>query len=279
MRILSDEELGEIDWKHSPPKPLEEDCSYMRVGCLADGSCFFHAIAKALSDTYQYTYRTRSAMALPPDFLQKYDDLVSKCKFCPSHYSSHEITGVSLNLCMKQFRTHYVHSFRKDLADSIMGEAEVRDNILKYMRGTIEMEADKLKYTWNGPRPVRNGMSEEEAFERGFNNLISDLVRELKSMRDVKPHYILLLSDILGVDIYVVRDRHLSDKTGKLPALYSQDMHLNVRGNRAAIVIIAVRDIHYELVCKYNHCTSKRQYVFLPSEPLVKKLFLSISPL
>ena len=276
LKILPDNELGEIIWALDSPSPIEKNCTYMRVGCIGDGSCFFHAITKALSEPYRYSYRVYSPTGLNHNFLNTYDSYISKCRSCPIHYYGREITQSSLAFSMAQFRGHYARSFRLELADSILRDNIVRDNIRKYMKGSIELEADRLRYHWKDNSPMRNSISDDEAIDRGYRNLTKHLVEDLRSMKEVRPDYILLLSDILGVDIYVIRDKDLSDTTGRVQLVYSQSLHMCVRGNRDSIVIIAIGDMHYEIISKYDHSTSMREYVFKPSEPIIKKLYSCI---
>lgn len=279
LRILMDEELEEIDWRSKLPMPAEKECSYMRIGCTPDGHCFFHAIAKALSEPYQYSYKIHNLSGIDLNFLVVYDSYISKCKICPKHYKSHEITSGSLGICLAQFRFHYVQSFRKDLADSIAYDSFTQANIRRFMKGAIEMEADKLRYIWQGDVVKMAEIEKEESLTLGFGNLISSMISELNSSKDVKPDYILLLSPILNIDIYLIRDKNLLETTGRLPAIYSQFLHAAVRGNRESIVLISISDIHYEIICKYNHSTSKKQFIFDPSEPLIRKLYTCVSPL
>ncbi len=55
---LADNEIGELIWRRpNPPQPVHPNSVYRRIGCIGDGSCFFHAVAKGLSDLYKLSYK------------------------------------------------------------------------------------------------------------------------------------------------------------------------------------------------------------------------------
>ena len=177
---------------------------------------------------------------------------------------------------------HYRYIFAQMLRSEIAGNIRNNDNIVKdNLAGTIEMEME-MSLTDD---------AQYEALEITKNNLIHDLL----SGDAIKPDIMLILSDQIDVDIYLLRDIDLIRSDCKTNPLYgSGSLHKNIKGpinmraqddiyindpERNAIVIISSGDFHYELIGRVDSSSENDKTVryvhtsFQNDEPLIRSLY------
>lgn len=286
--LLKDDEIGDIRWQRSaPPTPIEENAYYRRIGTIGDGNCFFHVIAKALSDFYQKTYKKwrkiseeelvyfESGLCYTIKFPTCLFDQPRKCGGIYKVIDEKAMKGM-----MKIIRCEFVKLFRLELADKIKRDPQMQKLILKRFKGSIDM--------------VASSIGDIEFCKRkniGFQRVLNSLVKDLISMNPVQPDFMLILSDYLNIDIYLIRDQDLANDKSSL--LYSgSSLHECVWGpadlrnnkkkeNRKSLIIISVNDVHYELVGKVvenrnpNGELVREIFPLLDGhEPIVRLLFL-----
>lgn len=332
--VLADNETGDLRWdRPDRPRPKSPNSSYRRVGCIADGSCFFHAISKGLSSVYQASYR-EPTKTVTEDILNKLETAVNRSIIFPSHLFTEPrcadpqaIYTIKLNMykayinLMNRFRFEYIKILRKDFANKIMTESRMHDIIKNRFKGRINLEyaiivsqanEERIKQGYDSlevtPKVNRLKDSTQDTFvmNRALQTVKEQLAQELLSGDAVQPDFMLILSDYVGVDIYLLRDKDLCDPNPKNTPLYGgTSTHAAVHGpkdmrstddvnkglpDRRAIVLIAIDDFHYEVVARVdafreNNYYKKYQnqtnigfdYYIHPNmdeeEPLIRKLY------
>lgn len=289
-QLLTDNETGDLRWNRpGRPEPANPTSSYRRIGCIADGSCFFHAICKGLSSPYQLSYQDSSNVT--EETLRTLEQAVNQGVIFPSQLldqprshspqTTYQIRQpTTFKNLLTQFRVLYVQMLRRELAHLILTDNKIEKVIKQRFSGSIEKELSGLDSKIKSPENHALQMVKEQ------------LAKDLLSGDSVQPDYILLLSDYIGADIYLLRDSELENPFSKDSPLYSgTSLHETVRGpsemrppkdihqgaaNQRAIVMIAVNDNHYELVGRVDELKSGVKYIY-PSlfhdEPLVKQLY------
>ena len=294
--LLSDNEIGDLRWNRAdPPIPINPESSYRRVGCIGDGSCFFHAISKGLSENYQLSYKNFDNIS--ESTLRKLETSVGNAMIFPSSLFTTPRTN-NLNEVyvfvpynnfkdlMSQYRRLYVKLLRADFARQVLNDAKMQATIRKRLSGSIDLNVDILL-----AESLERGQNIpiEQIQTMAFQKVLRDLAEELLSGNSVQPDFMTLLSDQIGIDIYLIRDRQLTDAT--LPdtttPLYGRALHDTVHGpadlrdtddiyygepNRNSIVIIAVDDIHYEIIARIDE-GGEIQTKMNEEEPLIRRLY------
>lgn len=263
--ILPDDDLAVLEWG-LPDKPVPVDPSdeYVRVGCIGDGSCFFHAFAKALASSYKKTYYTYAKVSEAT--LREWEigsrgqvifgDELFTTPRRPNPDAEYTIASDEFYDLLHKYRSISVRLLREDIARRILGSDKMRCIIWHRLRGSIELHLDKAG-----------------TLDKAYDMLVDELVSELRSNMAVKPDIMLLLSDYLDIDVYLLRDVDL--KNGSCPLYGGASLHSAVQGpesDRRAIVIISIDDIHYELVARVDK-DNVYHPVFTQEEPLVRRLY------
>ena len=299
--LLPDNELGELQWNRpNPPHPENTNSLYRRVGCIGDGSCLFHALAKALSETYRMSYT--EFRTIDEGMLQTFENSVGgKIRFPDSLFDRPRIADMKViytirtpprykenmllqfNQLMLQFRLLYAKLFREDFAMKVSQEPKMNDLIKKRLPARLERpyhEPSTHKLVAGSADPAGTSMALAKQL----------LIEELLSGEAVEPDFLLLISDYLNVDIYLLRDRDLINPDPKNTPLYGgSSIHETVHGpsdmrttrepDRNAIVIISKGDNHYELVGRVDQTitdqktTRTTELKFTQTEPLIRRLF------
>ena len=187
---------------------------------------------------------------------------------------------------MSQYRRLYVKLLRADFARQVLNDAKMQATIRKRLSGSIDLNVDILL-----AESLERGQNIpiEQIQTMAFQKVLRDLAEELLSGNSVQPDFMTLLSDQIGIDIYLIRDRQLTDAT--LPdtttPLYGRALHDTVHGpadlrdtddiyygepNRNSIVIIAVDDIHYEIIARIDE-GGEIQTKMNEEEPLIRRLY------
>jgi hypothetical protein len=313
--LLSDNEIGDLRWNRPNPSiPLKITSSYRRVGCIGDGSCFFHAISKGLSDNYQLSYKKfdtiteitlrifessiNNAMTFPStlfasvkinDIIYPFTTTTSVRVNDPNAIYTFATYSNFSNL-MSQYRRAYVKMLRADFADQVLNNFKMQSIIRKRLSGSIDLNIDTLL-----AQAAERGqiLSLEQAQILAFQNVLRDLAQELLSGNAVQPDFMTLLSDQVDVDIYLIRDEHLTNSSlpDAITPLYGRALHDTVHGpsdlrdkndiyarepNRTSIVIIAVGDIHYEIIARVDESNEMERDIqtkMTAEEPLIKRLY------
>jgi hypothetical protein len=296
--ILADNAIGNLNWTISnPPKPNENGLSYKRLGVIGDGSCFFHAIAKGVSDVYKMSYDTFDSIT--EDLLTRFENETNNAITFDGFFNKFRnrknpnelyiiIHHQAFYDQLARFRIAYITNLRNDISLYVSGKADSNGKmlslILKYLRGSISFYEDEILSSL-GPE-VKPFVSKKEVANQALEKLRVDLELELRSLQAVQPDFILLLSDYINYDIYLLRDRDLNSNTGTSPLYGGASIHAPVLGpadmrplndpnknkpNRSAIVIIAIGDVHYEIIVKTNgHIVNP---VFEWDEPIIRTLY------
>ena len=294
--LLSDNELGDLRWRRpNVPYPTNPKSSYRRVGCIGDGSCFFHAIAKGMSEIYQLSYNQFPQIS--ERTLQKFEESSgNSIKFPNTLFSSPRNrdpntmytfkNDKAFRNLMERFRTTYVKLLRRDFALRIANDPQMQGLVRKYLKGSIDLAADNLiaAALLKGQILDRASVTEQAVY-----TVKNNLMKELLSDGPVPPDFILLLSDFADLDIYLLRDADLSSTSKSNPLYGGSSLHSPVRGpadmrppldrfqgypNRRAIVLISIDDFHYEIVARVDNWEKREIYPTLTQEePLIRRLY------
>ena len=317
---LADNETGDLRWNRSDrPEPESPDSSYRRIGCIGDGSCFFHAVAKGLSEVYQSSYREPTTIT--EENLRKLEESVNYAVRFPSElfdqprsanlntiyrirrppYYRVDQGPAFLNL-LEHFRVAYARNLRRDFANNIMNDPRMDQIIRSRFAGSIELEAQAIEARQEEQALLGFPAFTEQNVDQRAVRIVKDrLVQELLSGNAVQPDFMLAISDYVGVDIYLLRDENLSDPNPRQTPLYSgTSLHEAVYGpadmrpegdqyqgtpNRRAIVIISINDYHYEIVGRIDETRGPAGiglhiYPNLSqTEPLVRQLYAMLQNL
>jgi len=312
--LLADNETGDLRWNRPDrPEPVNASSSYRRIGCIGDGSCFFHAVAKGLSEVYQMSYREPTTIS--EETLRRLESSINYAIRFPSElfdkprsdnpetvyqirrppYYRTDMGPVFVNL-LYQFRIAYARHLRQDFANNIMTNPRMDQIIRNRFSGSIELEQQAIEA--NLEQRLLLGITlppNLDVHEQAVRVVKDRLVQELLSGNPVQPDFMLILSDFVGVDIYLLNDGYLSNPDPRTNPLYSgSSLHEAVHGpadmrppgdryqgtpDRRAIVIISVNDIHYEIVGRIDE-TQGPAGVSLhvhpnlsQTEPLVRQLY------
>lgn len=340
--ILADNELGDLRWNRpNPPRPRMINNQYRRVGCIGDGSCFFHAVAKAISEIYQLSYRrfTEITEATLQRFEQSSGGEISfpnnlfnipRSNDPNTRYTfTDKIAVDAFHNLMENFRRIYVRLLRQDFANNIMNNERMQAIVKNRLAGSIELQVDSiiskefrrlirlgnpmiskdemtrqlgnylsgrkelyLNRLINLAAELGQNITESQIENRAFQEVKNQLVQELLSGNAVQPDFMLLLSDFVDVDIYLLRDADLINPDPRNNPLYSgASLHAAVHGpadmrppgdvyegfpNRRAIVIISVDDYHYEIVARVNKLINGNNEIHPnmdQEEPLIRRLY------
>lgn len=302
--MLSDNEIGDLRWNRpNPPRPIEITSFYRRVGCIGDGNCFFHAVAKGLSEIYQLTYRIHNNIS--ESTLRKFESSINNVITFPSTLfttvRSHNLEQVytfaqpygqnAFNNLMSQYRLAYVRMLRQDFAYQVLHEERMQLLVRKRLHGSIELQEQAIDADAKERGQI---LSREQVEIQAFQNVLRDLANELLSGNAVQPDFMLLLSDFSNVDIYLLRDEDLIDSNPRTTPLYSgASLHESVYGpidmrpegdkyarnpNRRAIIIISIDDFHYEIVARVDGPEGNERIRDInpnmsQEEPIVRRLY------
>lgn len=278
--LLSDNEIGDLRWNRpNPPVPLKMTSSYRRIGCIGDGSCFFHAISKGLSDNYQLSYKPFNTIT--EGSLRQFESSINNVMtFPPTLLTNPQY--YNFNNLMNQYRREYAKMLRQDFANQVLNDQKMQAIIRKRLSGSIELQLQSI--TVNQPN-----LPFEQAQTQAFQIVLRELAQELLSGNAVQPDFMTLLSDQVDVDIYLIQNEHLinADYPDTTTVLYGRSLHDTVHGpsdlrdkndiyarepNRTAIVIIAIDDIHYEIVARVDE-NGGIQTKMTEEEPLIRRLY------
>lgn len=158
----------------------------VRIGCIGDGSCFFHAVLQA--------------------YLPEYTNN-------PSY----------------RFRTEFVEKFRRDLAAALQLESEPGKTY-------YETAADG---SWVNMATFQKGQKSTDEVGAGVDYSLEGMQELLNSKSDVGNEVYQYVSDMIGVDIYVM----LASKTDLTRILSTHKEGRNRPG-----VFIAGNGYHYEVI-------------------------------
>lgn len=291
--ILKDNETGPLNWlRPDPPQPLNQNSSYRRVGVTGDGSCFFHAISKGLSDTYQLSYKRFDFIT--EAMLGKFEKSVNQDLFPPHIFdpvrgvsTTYKIKDVHIfNDIMEYYRRLFIKNLRGDFANRILTDPDMQFIVREHLSGHIEV--------------IKSGQPSTITDAAVFNMVLQELSNDLLSGNAVQPDFMILLSEKIGVDIYLLRDSDISDPLSRSNLLYGGvHLHSVVYGpsdmrspsdkyynkpNRNSLIIIAINDFHYDLVARIDTVQSEegtQEFEIHPrldsEDLLVRKLYKILS--
>lgn len=290
--FLADNERGDLGWNRSNPP----DASYKRIGCIGDGSCFFHAALKGLAAIYQLSYQPYQQIT--EEILVGFENSIGMNKlfnaqiFNPSRTINRRQPGMLYTIvnqtafqkAMNTFRSVFVQKLREDFAYQVQNNQQLRNVVAQRLANEIEFQQEALRF--NHPE-----LDEAEASQITFNLVIDDLSAELRSLNSVDARYALLLSDYYNVDIYVIIDREIRDPNSK-NTLLSEYFNSAVQGprnmrqlddplgqtpSRPALVLIHVNGGHFEIVGKTDPINGITITNFSSADPLIRQLYELLS--
>lgn len=289
--MLADNEIGILDWMRADPP----DYNYKRIGCIGDGTCFFHAICKALSEIYQLTYIKPTTIS--EELLSQFETHINNPRlfvstiFSPARTARTKQPGKMYHIsnqyryemAMVTFRTQFAAIFRQEFAQLLQTNQNVRQIVANRLPGETEVNMVLME---GGPI-----VDPALVYQYAFQTTIMDLVNELVSLHAVDARYALILSDLYDVDIYVLTDSDIRDPQSKNTVI-SLYYNTAVRGpsdmrpendpqrdlpDRSSIVIINVNGGHFELVGYIDPSTGNRQTSFGPNDPFIRLLYSNLS--
>jgi hypothetical protein len=302
-RLLEDNEIGDLRWNRpNPPRPVEITSSYRRIGCIGDGSCFFHAVSKGLSEIYQLTYQIGDTISEKD--LRKFESAVNNTITFPSTlfttprtqnpeeiYTFIQPYGKSsFNSLMNRYRRHYVKMLRQDFAYQVLNDDRMKNLVRLRLYGSVLNRIDAILDYY---QKIGQYYTREQVEAQAFQDVLNNLAQELLSGNSVQPDFMLLLSDYTNIDIYLLRDAQLTNTNARVPPFYGRSIHDSVHGpadlrppndiylyepNRPAIVLIAVDDVHYEIVARVdapegNEIARDIHTNLTQNEPIVRQLY------
>lgn len=290
--FLADNQTAELIWNYPYiPRPLDPRSIYRRVGCIADGNCLFHSILKSLSPLYVQSYKVGSRV--DEKTLQTFEKAVNNRIIFDDSLFDRVRSRIDLTTTyqiynqkkyshiLSKFRTELAIEIRSDLANKIQSDPDVMKIIQKYLSGAIELIAEKINSDFSG------------AFEIYQKQLISELL----SNQAVSPEFLIILSEYLGFDFYLLRDVDLIRGNSKISPLYGgSSLHFRNLGpqdlrsennprksypNRNSVVIISYGDMHYELIGRIDMLDDRKELllVFNQAEPLIRTLYVILTKL
>jgi len=294
--ILYDNETEDVKWNiNMPPKPINSNEKYIRVGCIGDNSCLFHAILKSTSPLYVSSYKIKNTITEKD--LYDLEIAVNNYIVFPDHLFNKErkknnmntiyvaINEKEINKITSKWRTKYAQLLREEIARRIISDTNLQDLIYRRLSTYIEIIRDNIK--------EKNNMSESELWKVSKSILFSNMIDELNSLKEVRPDYAIIILEILDIDMYLVYDKGMNSKNPKELLYGGSALHYNTRGpknmrlptsihygkqDRQAIVLLTVNDNHYELIGKEIMENGKRKVIFKfdNNEPIIKRLYNEI---
>lgn len=253
FNIINDNAIEPLNWKYDD-NPLSQ---YMRVGCIGDGNCLFHCIAKCLSQNYKNSYLIKDKITeeyinlIETDIKEKIFDIniLGIERHAGAIYHINDSSKVQNQL--RYFRSSFVKKLRLELAESINESPVMKEYMRTSLAGHIELY-------------------------KGIDVLSQMYIKDLHKMNAIGPDILLLLSKFLNIDIYLLRDTILLQKKGKDTVLYGgNSIHQNVEGTskRHSIIIVSVKDIHFDIIAKYTTENQPLQTCFSHTDEFITKLF------
>ncbi|AYV86071.1 MAG: hypothetical protein Solivirus4_32 [Solivirus sp.] len=321
--FLTDLESGPLHWTFTAkPIPASPNSEYIRVGAIGDGNCFFHAVCKGLADKYRQSY------SIPDQVNEKYlqdlesyiggieffttatftplDPNIKKRSRTNPPTTEYQVNRMNLNNEMGRYRRAFVRKLREDMADNVIREERYKTIVTNNTQGRIALKLEELVVNLginieglNLATTIKDVIQKEgyeysDFYNPAVNNVLNEIVIDLRNMNPVEPFYSNILSDIIDADIYILRDKDLIKPPGsKSTPFYSGvSFHRNIRGpanmkgpndyyyglpDRRAIVIISYGDYHYELIGKQERPLGENNYIittfFNQNEPLIQNLY------
>jgi hypothetical protein len=285
---LADNQIGDLNWNRSnPPDP-----SYKRIGCIGDGSCFFHAAVKGLGAIYQLSYQPYQKIT--EEILVGFENSIGRNNlfddriFNPLRTLNNRRPGmqyiiinqIAFQNSMNTFRSVFIQKLREDFANQLQTNQQLRDVVARRLANEIEFQKEALQY--NHPE-----LNDVEAMQITFQLIIDDLSSELRSLDSVDARYALLLSDYYNVDIYVIIDREIRDPNSR-NTLLSEYYNSAVQGprnmrlpndplgqipSRPALILIHVNGGHFEIIGKIDSINGIITTNFNSGEPIIRQLY------
>ena len=306
--LLADNETGDLNWNRPDrPRPRSPNSYYRRIGCIGDGSCFFHAISKGLSEVYQLSYKEFTEITEAQ--LKQFESSIGGVTLFPSQlfnkprsndgravYRIRPEMVLEFRNRMEYFRRYYVSSFRSQFADLVLRDPKMHQIIRTRFSGSIELELGSLM---ENRTSAGNFLTQTDLQQPAFNIVVTRLAQELLSGNAVQPDFMLMLSDWIDIDIYLLRDVDLARPDPRVTPLYGgTSLHESVRGprgsrtpgypgqtlpDRRAIIIIGVDDFHYEIIGRVDEINTNEGIVrhvnvnFGQDEPIIEQLYRMLS--
>lgn len=296
--ILADNELHDLHWqKPNPPRPISNYQSYKRMGCIGDGSCLFHVISKALSEVYQLSYQNWDTVT--EEILRRFEQSSGNTITFPSTlFTTHRQTDLNtvyefklpygksmFESLLDNYRRINVKLLRQDLANQILNDDRMKSLISKRFAGVIEERVNSMA--------VNSQLTLDQIKLKAFHDISNKIAQELLCGNPVKPDFILLISDYIDVDIYLLRDLDLVEANPRTTPIYGgASLHESVHGpsdmrphndryqrlpDRQSMVIISIDDTHYDLVVlvhkSENSSICKISPTLSSDEPIIRKLY------
>lgn len=256
--LIGDNIIDKLNWKYDDD-PLLKGETYVRIGCIGDGNCLFHCISKCLSQNYKNSYLIKDKIT--EEYINLLESDIKEKLFGPTIlgverspgaiYTITEILRPKVNNQLVYFRSMFVKKLRLELAESIEKSPLMNQYMKNAFAGYIELYKD-------------------------IKTLSQMYITDLLKMSEIGPDILLLLSKFLNIDIYLLRDTIIMEKKNKDTILYGgNSIHQNVEGTskRHSIIIVSVKDLHFDIIGKYEPSSRTMQTCFPQSDELVTKLF------
>ncbi len=336
-KYLGDLETDTLRWTFSPkPVPQMPNAEYIRVGAIGDGNCFFHAVCKGLADKYRQSYSvpdivteaylqdlesyiggvelfdTRTFQPIENQTMviaERTEPILSRSRANPLT-TQYRVNRSTLNNEMGRYRRAFVRQLREDMATNVIEKERYQTIVANNTTGRIGLKLEEIVLNLglnienlslsNTLQDVirREGLSYEDLYTAAIQNVLNEIVIDLRNMNSVEPFYTNILSDVIDADIYLLRDQDLMKPPGSkdTPFYSGVSFHQSIRGpsnlktpddyyyglpDRRAIVIISYGDNHYELIGRQDQKDGAFviNTTFSQNEPLIQDLYRMLSDL
>lgn len=297
FRMLGDNEKEYFDQNmlkiKNIPNPLNENEKYLRLGCIGDGNCLFHAILKSTSMIYILSYKANDSVT--EELLQKLEMSVNNTIIFSDYIfnirrNKRDISTVymvvnrnEMNKLLNYWRCNYAKIIREDLAKKILIDVNLQKIIKNNFSLLIEIIRDEL---------LSNGVKDENIWEIATTKLLNDMAQKLNSNVSIEPEYGILMLEMLNIDMYLVYDRGLTSDVGILYG--GRGIHGHTRGpkdmrpknsiyrekdNRLSIIILVINNNHYEIIGKETTTDTNKKILlrYDQNEPIIRRLFSEIN--
>lgn len=287
VRPLRDNETENLIWNREPSLPRINGAKYQRVGVMGDSNCLFHCVLKTFSPLYQDSYEIRDVIT--ETRLRFYESQVQNTLRFTALFDKprgndektvYKITDQArFHKQMESWRTLFADQFRYELAGKLKNDMATQKNYIK-------VSPEQL----NRYKEAYPDKSATQIWEKIFE----DQSKELTTRMFMSIDYFYVLGELIGFDVYIIRDRDIIDPNSKNNIVFGLDYAQNlVRGprvlrktdvhdiavpERPTMIVLVYGDNHFELVSKVwsQGDTLRAQFKHSPDDPLVQLLYQTI---
>lgn len=221
------------------------DDKLVRTGTVGDGSCMFHSILRAIAGFEYASLTDTQKRKVVKDIREK---LSEKIKI--ERWSSLGRGELAIFLCSEKINNliekKYPELYESFLQISEKNIDDLIEKISTLSEKNIEIRSELYKIK----------VDTFEKYREDLKNCKTWVGEEYNSINAIE-----YLSDVLDIDIYIIRD--------KTRRPYSSDCKVRYK-NRDSVIVLWVGDSHYECVGRLKD--KKVERVFKPDDELIKTI-------